>query len=147
MLALVVEGRGLPFDPFDDQAQPRVPEPEFSTSREPAPQLHLPADRSEDNRRYLFWSTDGFPKIVNGTASTNPYSYLDLIDEMYAFPSAATVERLRALGVRSVILHTDRDSGTLQVGAARAPVAGLPLVRRELPGRIVFELRPWPQDS
>ena len=38
----------------------------------PAPQLHLPAERPEDNRRYLLWSTDGFPKIVNGRSSTEP---------------------------------------------------------------------------
>ncbi len=60
-LVVVVEGRGLPFDPFDDQAQPAPPAPPADLSAVPAPQLHLPAERPEDNRRYLLWSTDGFP--------------------------------------------------------------------------------------
>ena len=72
-LAIAVEGRGLPFDPTDSLAQPAVPPAPRSTSRSvPAPQLHLPAERATDNRRYLFWSTDGFPEIVNGRSSVQP---------------------------------------------------------------------------
>jgi hypothetical protein len=141
-LLIVVEGRGLPFDPLDDQDQPAVPTAPASTAAVAAPQLHLPAERAEDNRRYLLWSTDGFPKIVNGRASTNPDLIEDLIDEMAGFPDAATVERLREFGVRSVILHADRAAGTPQALAASASIEGLPLSRRELPGGlIVYELR------
>jgi hypothetical protein len=141
-LLIAVEGRGLPFDPLDDQDQPAVPLPPASTAAVAAPQLHLPAERAEDNRRYLLWSTDGFPKIVNGRASTNPDLIEDLIEEMAGFPDAATVERLRNFGVRSVILHTDRAAGTPQALAAAASIEGLPLTRRELPGGlIVYELR------
>ena len=67
-----VEGRGLPFDPLDDQAQPRASGRPTDLSAIPAPQLHLPAERPEDNRRYLLWSTDGFPEIVNGRSSLDP---------------------------------------------------------------------------
>jgi hypothetical protein len=142
VLLIAVEGRGLPFDPGDDQAQPPVPDPPVSTAAVPAPQLHLPAERAEDNRRYLLWSTDGFPKIVNGRASTNPDLIEDLIDEMAGFPDAPTVERLREFGVESVVLHTDRTPGTPQATAAAAAIEGLPLSRRELPGGlIVYELR------
>jgi hypothetical protein len=142
VLAIVVEGRGLPFDPLDDQDQPPVPDPPASTAEVPAPQLHLPAERAEDNRRYLLWSTDGFPEIVNGRASTNPDQVEDLIDEMASFPDAATVERLREYGVKSVVLHTDRAAGTPQAFAAFASTTGLPLRRSELAGGlIVYELR------
>jgi hypothetical protein len=141
-LLVAVEGRGLPFDPLDDQDQPAVPLPPAATAAVAAPQLHLPAERAEDNRRYLLWSTDGFPKIVNGRASTNPDRIEDLIEEMAGFPDAATVERLREYGVRSVILHTDRVAGTPQALAASASIEGLPLTRRELTGGlIVYELR------
>jgi hypothetical protein len=69
----------------------------------PAPQLHLPAERYslpgvDVNRRYLLWSSYGFPEIVNGRASTNPELIEELIKEMKDFPSAATVERLRQFG-------------------------------------------------
>lgn len=141
-LLIVVEGRGLPFDPLDDQDQLRVLYPAASTAEVPAPQLHLPAERPEDNRRYLLWSTDGFPEIVNGRASTNPDQIEDLIEEMASFPDAVTVERLREYGVQSVVLHTDRAAGTPQAFAASASIEGLPLSRRELPGGlIVYELR------
>ena len=100
----------------------------------PAPQLHLPAERAEDNRRYLLWSTDGFPKIVNGRASTNPDRIEELIEEMAGFPDPTTVERLREFGVRSVVLHTERAPGTPQAFAATASIEGLPLSRSELPG-------------
>ena len=41
-----------------------------------------PAGRSwpSDNRRYLFWSTDGFPEIVNGRSSVQPEYTQAVID-------------------------------------------------------------------
>ncbi len=141
-VAVAVEGRGLPLDPFDDQAQPAVDDPPPSVAAVPDPQLHLPADLAEHNRRYLLWSTDGFPELVNGRASTVPDSFERLVDAMDDFPDADAVARLRDYGVRSVILHTDRASGTPQQGAADAPATGLGLERRELGGGlVVYELR------
>jgi hypothetical protein len=141
-LLIAVEGRGLPFDPLDDQEQPAVPYPPATTAEAPAPQLHLPAERPEDNRRYLLWSTDDFPEMVNGRASTNPDLIENLIEQLAAFPDPATVERLRSFGVRSIVLHPDRAAGTPQEDAAAASIAGLPLGRRRLPGGLlVYELR------
>ncbi|MGZ5333029.1 MAG: hypothetical protein ACXWD7_03895 [Solirubrobacterales bacterium] len=139
---ILVEGRGVPFDPFDKQAQPPVPLPPARTADIPAPQLHLPALRPEDNRRYLLWSTDGFPLIVNGRSSLVPTFTGELIEAMQPFPDPYTVRVLRRLGVRSVILHTDRVAGTPWAGAAAKPVAGLPLRRRQRPGGLViYEIR------
>ena len=80
-LAVVVEGRGLPFDPFDDQAQPEVRRRSAARRRRARPPAS-PARpwTAEDNRRYLLWSTDGFPRIVNGRASTVPDSIEALIE-------------------------------------------------------------------
>jgi hypothetical protein len=140
--AVVVEGRGLPFDPNDDQEQPAVPAPPASTADIPAPQIHLPAERPEDNRRYLLWSTDGFPEMVNGRASTVVDLVEDVIADMDGFPDPPSVAQLRALGVRSVVLHTDRAPGTPQEDAAEAPIAGLALARERLPGGlVVYRLR------
>ena len=71
-LAIVTEGRSLPFDPFDNQAEPEVPPALASTADIPQPQLHLPALTAKENRAFQLESTDGFPEIVNGRASTNP---------------------------------------------------------------------------
>jgi hypothetical protein len=142
VLIVLVEGRGLPFDPFDDQAQPEVDDPPVSVAAVAAPQLHLPADLAEHNRRYLLWSTDGFPEIANGRASTVPDSFESLVADMDGFPDRATVERLREFGIASVVLHSERAAGSPQGGAAAKSVAGLGLSRRELPGGlVVYELR------
>jgi hypothetical protein len=140
VLVIVTEGRSLPFDPFDDQAEPPVPALGTSTADIPAPQLHLPALTAKENRAYQLASTDGFPDIVNGRASTNPHTVLDLINQMNDFPDAASVARLQAYGVRTVILHTGLTLGTPQQGAARKPIAGLPLTSCRLPGLVVYEV-------
>jgi hypothetical protein len=137
----VVEGRGIPFDPYDDQEQPAVDEVPPSVADVQQPQLHLPATGGEENRRYLLWSTDGFPDIVNGRASTRPDSIEALIEDMEGFPDRATVERLRDYGVRSVIVHTDRipEGEPSAAYPARASALGLSLERRG--PLLVYELR------
>jgi hypothetical protein len=141
VLAVVIEGRGLPFDPFDNQAQPQVPKVPPSTASVPAPQLHLPAERAADNRRYILWSTDGFPKIVNGRSSLNPLFTQRLIRRMEPFPDRRTVAVLSRLGVRSVVLHTNRVHGTPWRGAARRPIDGLPLTRTRRRELVIYQLR------
>jgi hypothetical protein len=140
-LAIAVEGMGLPFDPTGARAQPPVPSPPPSTAAVPAPQLHLPALRPEDNRRYLLWSTDGFPKIVNGRSSFQPPFTKRLIARTRGFPDRRTVTLLARLGVRSVILHVNRVRHTPWRGAARRPVGSLPLTRRRLGPLLVYEIR------
>jgi hypothetical protein len=142
-LAIVTEGRSIPFDPFDNQAQPEVPAPLASTADIPQPQLHLPALTAKENRAFQLESTDGFPEIVNGRASTNPAIVLDLVKHMATFPDAATVKELQDFGVRTVILHLGLTEGTPQAGAQRKPITGLPLKRyqlRDRPGLVFYEV-------
>src|SRR5204863_4300057 len=128
-------GRSLPFDPFDNQAMPPVPPSGPSTADVPQPQLHLPALTAKENRAYQLESTQGFPELVNGRASTNPAVVLNLVHDMANFPDAATVHELQEYGVRTVILHLGLTENTPQAGAARKPIAGLPLRRYRLPDR------------
>jgi hypothetical protein len=139
-LAIVVEGRGLPFDPTGYQAQPRLPESPLGFASIPAPQLHLPALRAEDNRRYLLWSTDGFPDLVNGRASVRPVFTADLIEAMDSFPDRSSVATLRRNGVRTVSLHLDRVFNTPQADAAGRSIAGLGLTRERIGDVLVYEL-------
>jgi hypothetical protein len=139
-LVIVSEGRSLPFDPFDNQAMPEVP-PHQPTGKEiPTPQLHLPALTAKENRAFQLSSTDGFPDIVNGRASTNPAVVLDLVKHMTNFPDAATVRELQEYGVRTVVLHLGLTDGTPQAGAARKSIEGLPLTACRLPDLVVYEL-------
>jgi hypothetical protein len=139
-LVIVTEGRSLPFDPFDNQAMPDVPPAQASTNEIPTPQLHLPALTAKENRAYQLASSDGFPDMVNGRASTNPAVVLDLVKHMASFPDAATVRELQDYGVRTVILHLGLTEGTPQMGAARKSIRGLPLTACKLPGLIVYEV-------
>jgi hypothetical protein len=139
-LVIVTEGRSLPFDPFDNQAMPDVPPAQASPTGIPTPQLHLPALTAKQNRAYQLASTDGFPDMVNGRASTNPAVVLDLVKHMANFPDAATVRELQDYGVRTVILHLGLSEGTPQAGAARRSIEGLPLTVCRLPGLVVYEV-------
>jgi hypothetical protein len=139
--AVVIEGRGVPFDPFGSQAQPKVPRVPPSVASVPAPQVHLPAERATDNRRYLLWSTDGFPQIVNGRSSLNPAFTERLIERLEQFPDRRTVALLSRIGVKSAILHADRVNGTPWEGAADRSVAGLGVVRRDRGDLVVYEIR------
>jgi hypothetical protein len=139
-LGIVTEGRSLPFDPFDDQAMPEVPPAGPSTADLPQPQLHLPAGTAKQNRAYQLESTQGFPDIVNGRASTNPAVVLNLVRDMANFPDAATVRELQDYGVRTVVLHPKLTLGTPQQFAARKPVAGLPLRRYRGDGLVIYEV-------
>ena len=142
VLAIAVEGRGLPFDPLDDQAQPEAPPAPVRFAEIPAPQLHLPAERPEDNRRYLLWSTDGFPATVNGRSSIDPVFTAGVIEDAEGFPDRFSVERLRELGVRSVVLYTERVEGTPWESAAERPIRGLAVSRQSRGEVLVYDLRP-----
>jgi hypothetical protein len=134
-LLIAVEGYGLPFDPFDHRAQPRVPEAPAPFSRIATPQLHLPAERADDNRRYVLWSTDGFGDMVNGRSSINPISTRRLIATARDFPDRASVAALRRAGVRSVVLHPERSAGTPWEAAERRH-------GRQLGEVVVYDLGP-----
>jgi hypothetical protein len=137
-LAIVTEGRSLPFDPFDNQAMPDVPRAQANTEEIPTPQLHLPALTAKENRAFQLASTDGFPDMVNGRASTNPAVVLDLVKHMTNFPDAATVRELQEYGVRTVILHLGLTERTPQAGAARKSIKGLPLSACRMEGLVVY---------
>lgn len=75
----------------------------FATA--PAPALHLPSNRFVDST-YMYWSTDGFPRIVNGWSGFEPSVLTQVRAATQAFPSGAGARPLlRRIGVRSVVVH------------------------------------------
>ena len=112
-----------------------------SVVRLPEPQLHLPADGKDADVLYGFWSTNGFPELVNGASGFEPRSRRALRESLDGFPDRATVVRLKALGVRTVILHRDLASGTPWEDAASRPVRGLGLRPKRSGELVVYDLR------
>ena len=103
------------------------------------PRLHLPSDSLNDTA-YMLWSTDGFPKVGNGSASYTPKSLELLRQQTAGFPDAASIELLRGQGFRTVVVHRDRLPGTPWQAAADKPVDGLGISRRDEGSIVVFDL-------
>ena len=140
--AVLIEGSGFDFEngALRGPSHPGVPKPPLDFSSLPAPQLHLPAATPDANRRYVLWSTDGFPKIVNGRGSFIPDSFKRLVREMAKFPDPQTVARVRALGVRAVVFHpqlaTHRELRRIQ----KPLPEGTGVARSLVDGVVVYEL-------
>ena len=146
VLIVCVEGSGFDLRSGGGVAgpsHPAVPLPPPGFSKPPAPQLHLPVTVPAD-RRYVLWTTDGFPKIVNGRGSFDPTFFKRLTARVSSFPDRASVTLLRDLGVRSVVLHEALAPGTAWAGAAARPLGGLPLRRVRGRGLMVYLIEPRP---
>lgn len=144
VLAICIEGSGFDLRSgggISGPSHPAVPLPPPGASAAPAPQLHLPVTVPA-NRRYVLWSSDGFPKIVNGRGSFDPAFFDKLTARIASFPDRASVTLLSDLGVRSVVLHEALAPGTPWAGAASRPLRGLPLRRVSGRGLVVYLLEP-----
>ena len=117
---------------------PGVTPPPAAVRAEPAPQIHLPPQDS----LYSYWSTAGFPKIVNGFGGFDPSAYDRLRNEVAGFPDAQSVDALREVGVRTVLFHPEFAPGTVWEDALAKSTAGLGLERRQVGDVTVFRVRP-----
>jgi hypothetical protein len=131
--AILLEGLG-------PLTHPRVPTPPAAMAVATDPQLHLPAGFSND-LRYSYWSTAGFPLIVNGAGGFDPTGYDRLRHEVAGFPDEASIALLERFGVRSVVLHPAYAVGTVWEQAVSKPIAGLPVEREQVGDAVVFRLR------
>ncbi len=142
-LLVLVEGSAFSLDGgrLSGPPHPTVPTAPAGLADATAPLLQLPLE-AEDNRRYLLWSTDGFPRMVNGRSSTIPPAFAALGPRIAGFPDASSVARLRALGVRTVVLHRDRLAGTPWAAWARRPWRTLGISRELRDGVVLFGIPP-----
>jgi hypothetical protein len=138
LVAVLVEGAG--FGPGRWYPHPRAPLPPPALANLPAPLLELPA-AAADNRRYLLWSTDGFPRMVNGRSSITPLRTTRILAAVTGFPDRASVAALRRLEVRTVVLHADRLEGTPWEQWRERPVAGLGIARHIRGRLVVYDVR------
>ena len=130
--AILLEGIG-------PTQHPRAPSAPPGLSGLEDPQLHLPTDDFVD-AKYTFWSIDGFPRIVNGGGSITPARLRKVRRTALDFPDARSVSLLRELGVRTVILHPELSVGTPWENADERPTDGLPLVREDADGLVLYRL-------
>lgn len=107
----------------------------------PGPVLLLPSDEVGDYHM-MFWSTEGWPVIANGSSGFQPTAQVALRREALGFPDAASVAALRRRGILSVVVVRSRAFGTPWSRAAVQSVAGLGIRRTDLGDAVVFDLRP-----
>lgn len=103
------------------------------------PAMVLPSDGIFE-LTIMLWSTDGFPRIVNGLASFTPASQQEARVATASFPDTGSVAYLRLHGIRTVVVLPDRLTGTPWQGAADRPVDGLGITREDVAGTVVYHL-------
>jgi len=130
--AILLEG----FGPIPHPRVPAVPPGELSA---PAPQLDLPTNDFTDGE-YAYWGIGPFPKMANAASSFDPQVILDVRAAAQVFPDPASVQFLRGVGVRSVILHRDLAFGTPWQDTADRSVAGLRITRRDEGSLVLYDL-------
>ncbi len=148
LLCLLVEGAGR-------LGHPVVPQPARAEIGLPGPLLDLPTDEASD-RIWQYFSTDGFPSIVNGTSTFEIPAQDDLRGGTQGFPDRASVEKLRWYGIRTVVLHLnvpalpplpswEQSDPPDPAAAAAKPIAGLGITRRRVGNVVIYEIGPGPR--
>jgi hypothetical protein len=132
LLAVLVEG--LPKLTYPDVAPP----PDLMAVA-PDPLVVLPTDDITDLTVQL-WSTDRFPIMVNGASSITPAGRQAIRDLLATFPSAASVDALRGLGIRSVVVIRDRVRGTPYEAALTATPDGPGVSRQDVGPDVLFTI-------
>jgi hypothetical protein len=135
---------------------PVVPQPARAEVGLPGPLIDLPTDGALD-RVWQYFSADGFPKIANGESTFDIPAEDDLRGGMEGFPDKASVEKLRYYGIRTVVLHTVLPQGLPPeqgwvvpeppnpAAAAKKPIAGLGITRRQVGSVVIYEIGPGPK--
>jgi hypothetical protein len=130
------------------------PAPAPAAFREAAdPILVLPNDWMDDQLA-MYWSTDGFPRLANGQSGFVPSGIVRTREATANFPDQKSVDRLREIGVRTVIVLRDPsaarrefppEGAVLPERAYSGPIDGLGLVREETPDAVVYHVTGAPR--
>jgi hypothetical protein len=109
----------------------------------------LPSNYKDDELTML-WSTDGLVKVENGSSGLLPAGLVKTREVTATFPDRASVDYLRGLGVRTVlvlrrpnalhILATPPPGTQPPPNALTAPVDDLGVTREIRPDVVIFEL-------
>ncbi|MEU4378610.1 hypothetical protein [Micromonospora echinofusca] len=132
-LVLVI-GEGLNSTPH-----PVVPPQPAAMRTVDGPLLVLPSNQSLD-QPVMLWSTTRFQDVVNGGSGFTPRQLDDVRRVTLSFPDQVSVDYLRVLGVRNVLLMRDHIAGTPWEITVDAPVDGLGIIREEIGDVVVYRL-------
>jgi hypothetical protein len=117
---------------------PMVPSPPAGFAHLRGPLLVLPDDANADEL-YMLWSTAGFPAMVNGLSGYGPPRQAELRAAGKRFPDPASVDELRAAGVRTVVILRNQVNDPMQPAAN---VDYLGMTREERGDMVIYTLTP-----
>ncbi|MEV0714667.1 hypothetical protein [Asanoa sp. NPDC050611] len=104
------------------------------------PLLVLPSDQLHDEN-VMLWSTTKFQDIVNGGSGFVPQKLDEVRQATATFPDQASINYLRQLGVRNVIVVRDQiQSGSPLQTAIDLPVDSLGITRQDVGQAVVYGL-------
>ena len=118
----------------------------FLRTQYPSVLVELPFEDWELAPDFMYWSTYHRNPLVNGYSGYQPRSYTETTERMRTFPDEPSVDRLKELGVRYVVLHEyyfkAREYTRLMTAIAARPDLILVGRFRDLAGSMqIFELR------
>jgi hypothetical protein len=137
----LVESYGGP-NPYTEA--PKIPAVYEWLAAQPGttPIVELPLNwELHKNALFLYWSTSHFQPMANGYSTFVPPTFTEFTKTMSSFPDANSMESLRQLGFRFVILHRDLflRSSAERLETAMSSEAGLVKVH-DTPRAVVFEV-------
>ncbi|MGC4760599.1 hypothetical protein [Micromonospora trifolii] len=132
LLLVTVEG-------LNTTPHPVVPTQPAAMRSSEGPLLVLPSNQSLD-QHVMLWSTSGFPDVVNGGSGFTPRQLDDVRRVSQSFPDQTSVDYLRTLGVRTVVLLRGQVAGTPWEINIDAPVESLGISRQEVGDAVVYRL-------
>ena len=132
LLLVIVEG-------LNSTPHPVVPQQPAVMRTVDGPMLVLPSSQNLD-QPVMLWSTSRFQNMVNGGSGFTPDTLDQVREVTLAFPDQASIDYLRGLGVRNVVVLRDQLAGTPWVRVADNPVEGLGVTREEVGDALVYHL-------
>ena len=88
----------------------------------------------------MLWSTDGYPRLVNGGSGFIPTGLQQVREVTATFPDQASISHLRRLGIRTVVVLRRQVAGTPWQNTVDAPVDGLGITRQESGDTVIFTI-------
>ncbi|GIH08953.1 hypothetical protein Rhe02_70200 [Rhizocola hellebori] len=132
VLLVLVEGQNL-------TPHPTVPRPPAALELAASPMLVLPSDQLRDEH-VMLWLTDKYQPIVNGGSGFTPNKTQEVRELTKSFPDQASVDLLRSLGVKSVVVLREQVRGTPYEGALNASGEDFGVKREDRSDAVIFTL-------
>jgi hypothetical protein len=131
---LLVLGEGINTTPH-----PIVPIQPVALRSVDGPMLVLPTNQALD-QNIMLWSTNRFQPMVNGGSGFTPTKQDEIRKTSETFPDQPSIDLLRQIGVKTVVLLRDRVNGTPWQNAPNIAVDSFGVQREEIGEAIVFRL-------